>query len=645
MKNFFMLIVVAVVVSCFPGLLSADELATAGGTRFAIREVAEDGTHPVPSDVAVVPVDARSRVTLAFDEVGLGRSENEGQWQSIKAVLEEIKQLTAQRTEALTRLNAARGASKSQIEKAQKVAGEYNLKFRGFTKRVKSIIGKSEYDRIRKASRSRAREGRGGFLSELAEWCSKELEDLTPSPDAFGEKPPEVQIEVVAFLEPPGQDRKPLHVENYDRLPEGVLKPLPRTGLQISSEEQAKLNQDLEYARQAERAVREIRREKDAMARQVVSFGTQLESRIAKAVDVVEERADSLGDRIEAIQTAITSKKLGDLATLIPALSPTEKALEEVRKTAEELRKNIAGIGELRHYDLSRGIMPAAEVVSPKAITTSLRSLKKGLEKLRSAAQQAPKQVEKDLGALAEDQKELLRQEMEALGREMEEEAWEAFAKLTESLPATMKLAQSWGKMLTDAEDQAGAVRALGAHSVPVVSRGLADLMPATVDLRRSGVKNGDYLQLALKVRDGEGEDARLLEEKSYVFRVGSMGGYREYTGQLLFAAPTSGPSRDQLQANVGVLVTWKYGFRRPKGFKKFLHWLNPGVGLHAISLHQGASTMEVGSGAALSLWDDLVTGGYGVNLGVSSDRGYYFVGIGILDLLHKMKKTSLPQN
>ncbi|MFH1737529.1 MAG: hypothetical protein ABIH23_00880, partial [bacterium] len=88
----------------------------------------------------------------------------------------------------------------------------------------------------------------------------------------------------------------------------------------------------------------------------------------------------------------------------------------------------------------------------------------------------------------------------------------------------------------------------------------------------------------------------------------------------------------------------WKYGFRKPRGTAKFLSWLEPGIGIHATSLHQGGSTVEVGTGLGVSLWGDLVTGGYGWNLGVQSDRQYYFVGIGILDLLHKMNKTTLSR-
>ena len=90
--------------------------------------------------------------------------------------------------------------------------------------------------------------------------------------------------------------------------------------------------------------------------------------------------------------------------------------------------------------------------------------------------------------------------------------------------------------------------------------------------------------------------------------------------------------------------MTWKYGHRYPVGTTKFFDWLHPGLGVHATSLHQGSSTVEVGSGVALSLWDDLVTGGYGWNRGVTANKPYFFVGIGILDLLHKMNKTALPK-
>lgn len=623
--------------------LHAEELATAGGTQFSMTEIAEDGQHIIDPKLADIPIDARSRIVLRFDSGHLGKSDNEGRWTSLKAVLEEVKVLASERATAVAALSAAQGANQLKIKEAQKLAQVYNGKYVDFRTRVRKLIGEETFKEIDRAANKRAREGRGGLLQELAEWLSRELITLTPSPDAVATKAPEVRVEIVAFLEPAGQDRKPLHVDNYDNLPEGVLKPLPRTGLQISSEEQGKLNQDLEYARQAAQSIQEIRKQKDALAGEVMGLKGQLRVRLQEALTAAEQQAQDLRGYIETLTSAAGgADQKATLFAAIPALGSASASLDRISSSIKGIKDEVSNLDRLRTYDLSAGVGPALDMFSSTRTVALLGTLKGEFQALQPLIPAIVEQVQTGAKTLTVDQQQAIQQEAAALKADLSKEIAGGLDRLIEMLPATLELANTWGKMFRDARDQAEASGTLGDHSVPAIRRSLNDLVPATVDLRRSGVKNGDYMTLRIRVRDVKDNP---LEEKTYVFKIGSMGFYREYTGQLLFASPTAGPSKNQFQANVGVLVTWKYGYRKAEGFGKLINGLKPGLGIHATSLHQGGSTLEVGSGVAISLWDDLLTGGYGWNLGVTRDRPYFFVGIGILDLLHKMNKITLPRN
>ncbi|MCX5784609.1 MAG: hypothetical protein NTX59_02875 [Elusimicrobia bacterium] len=620
--------------------VQAEELAKAGGTKFSITELAEDGSYHIDLRRSNVSIDARSRIVLDFDSTQLGKSANQDRWDHLQAVLENIKELASQRTTAISALIAAQGSGDIKIKEAQKLAQDYNGKYLEFRASIKKILGEEIFKQIDQAANKRARDGRGGFLPELADWTSKELESLTPSSTDITEKASEVLVEVAAFLEPAGQDRKPIHVENYDQIPEGILSPLPRTGLQMTSEEQAKLNQDLEYARQASQSIQEIRREKDSLVHELLGFRGQLKDRIHQSLTAAEQQALRLQKHIEAITTDSADRKT-ELLAAVPALSATNASLAQVFSSIQELKDELSNLEKLRSYDICSGIGTTSTIFSSTHVITVLGALDGNLKTVQSQIPSITDQIADGIKTLAADQQEAITSEINSLKTDLANQTIGAFAQLTQTLPATTEMLRTWGKIFVDAREQAQASNTLDQHSVPLIQRKINDLIPATVDLRRSGVKNGDYLTFKVRVRNTSNV---LLEEKTYVFQIGSKGLYREYTGQLLFSAPTTGPNKNQFQANAGALVTWKYGYRQPKGFKNFMDWLNPGIGIHAASMHQGTATVEVGTGVAFSLWDDIITGGYGWNLGVTKDRHYVFIGIGILDLLDKMTKTTLPK-
>lgn len=636
-------IFLAVLLLVSPAFVRAEALKSAGGTKIAITEIADDGSHEVKPGVAVAPIDARSRIVLAFDSAALsGKSENESRWKSLQAVLEEIKELGAQRTAAIAALTAAKGSDDAAIKEAQRLAFTYSTKFLDFKGRVRKIIGEDVFKPIDLAATRRAREGRG-LLQELADWASNELASLTPTSGAIAEKSPKVLVEIVAFLEPAGQDRKPIHVDNYDQLPEGILKPLPRTGLQISSEEQAKLNQDLEYAKQAAQSIDEIRQQKDALIRELMNFRGDLRGRLQQTLNTAEQQAQQLRDRVETVGLGVDgADQTAAILVAVPALASTAKSLDNISVSIKGLKLQLESLDRLRSYDFNNGIGPAMESFSSTQAIVSLGSLQNEFQALPGQIAAAANQAATSVKGLTAEQEAVVAKEISSLKADLTSNALGTFGQVTAMVPATTAMLNAWEKMFKAAREQAGASNTLGQNIVPVIQRDLNDLVPATVDLRRSGVKNGDYLSIKVRVRDADG--SKLLEEKSYDFLIGSMGWHREYTGQLLFASATSGPTKNQFQANAGVIVTWKYGHRNPVGSAKFFDWLQPGLGVHATSLHQGSSTVEVGSGVALSLWDDLITGGYGWNLGVTANKPYFFVGIGILDLLHKMNKTALPK-
>jgi len=56
--------------------------------------------------------------------------------------------------------------------------------------------------------------------------------------------------------------------------------------------------------------------------------------------------------------------------------------------------------------------------------------------------------------------------------------------------------------------------------------------------------------------------------------------------------------------------------------------------------LNQGAPSGETGAGLSVGLWGDLVTAGYGWNLGLPGNPPYFFIGLGMLELLQKVQNV-----
>ena len=103
---------------------------------------------------------------------------------------------------------------------------------------------------------------------------------------------------------------------------------------------------------------------------------------------------------------------------------------------------------------------------------------------------------------------------------------------------------------------------------------------------------------------------------------------------------PKKHPTEVTVRPNVAALMTWHYKERRPYGLGHLWNFLDPGIGIHVASLDQGADTVEFGFGGQVALWGGLAVFGYGYNVSVSSNNEYYFVGIGLTEMLSKMQSS-----
>lgn len=116
------------------------------------------------------------------------------------------------------------------------------------------------------------------------------------------------------------------------------------------------------------------------------------------------------------------------------------------------------------------------------------------------------------------------------------------------------------------------------------------------------------------------------------VFEVEKFGLSDDLSGSVIFVNRRNGGTGASFVA--APAVSWTLHYRKPK--LGFWHTLDLGYGLNTAALNFDNSGVQVGVGAHLSLFQNMVLVGYGYNLNASSKNSYFFVGIGLFEALKK---------
>lgn len=173
-----------------------------------------------------------------------------------------------------------------------------------------------------------------------------------------------------------------------------------------------------------------------------------------------------------------------------------------------------------------------------------------------------------------------------------------------------------------------------------------ADLPDAVINLAKTTLTHGDDLDVSVRfweledgVRKKDGDkDAEPIETIQY-----TMKGINEgwvWSGDLIFTRGFSGNPSDNFVANAAASYEWRF-FNREDPFAS-VNWWRPGVGFHAAQLNfESGTAVEFGVGVNGSLWDGLLRGGFGYDISISDDQGYWFFGFGVLSALDKLSVLS----
>lgn len=469
-----------------------------------------------------------------------------------------------------------------------------------------------------------------------------------------------------------GGKRQQVHLPGYDDLEAGTPRSFSRISTTLTAAEAQELKDGFAFSSEVAQKLRDAR---DALS-QIRGNANQLRDDLKAGLAAAQAELDALRPAVEQdLRTA-----LGELETSVAAL-PGSAALKSVaasvKTTAQKLAADAeavrAAVQRVRSLLNAAGAGTSSETAVPQLfsdLSAAAEAVRQGVNDVKSAVQDLPKlkqDLDQALAALSaaagsDALKNAVRAAVEKLGSLLSATLQPALQRIEASLGPTGKLVGAAEKILAlvkqqlpTAKDATDVVQTvLGSKDVFVVPAN--DALPTKLPILTTDASPGDLLEFVLLVTRSStaGADADapaaatrpLHEERRYV-SVACFGICSGVSSGVVFVK-----AKDPALANFEPAPTAVWGLQftgRPtlRGLSRFVGGvLKPRLGVHAATLDfANASAVEIGVGGALHLFDDLVQIGYGWNLSVAEKRPYWYLGLGLFDLVQGLasKRAAAP--
>ena len=176
-----------------------------------------------------------------------------------------------------------------------------------------------------------------------------------------------------------------------------------------------------------------------------------------------------------------------------------------------------------------------------------------------------------------------------------------------------------------------GAAASIDPRTVP---RPAPPMVPGSIDLNATIADRSDQLELILELLRGDGSEANAYPTARRTFEVERLRLVNSLSADVAFVRQSS-----EGHFRPAPAAAWTIHYRIPSEpddswLESFWQVLDPGVGLSATAMSTDQESFQAGIGPHLSLFHDIVRGGWGYNLSADSNRGYVFVSIGIFETI-----------
>lgn len=622
---------------------SVPNVGGGAGLPHQMVEVDRNGNRFTNQPTRVEAVDAHSRLIIEFPKrAEIAPAPLSQDWKDLQGVIEMLNQRAA----AYRALNERKVDPRDPqaVKQLQKDASDAAANAVSLLDDLEKV-GVSG-DKLTAVLSGRAlgltNQARQPYLN-LAVWATNNWDQLRKQAEAHQklvESTSKVTVTVQALRESLSGGPSLLHIDDWDTRPEGAFSPIDRTGLRPTDAEQKRLDMERSAAESVAQLINSVQTNQDGFR---AAFQTKLAELKAEAGRIQLQFEDLAKNwRSELLPTVLTN-----LDSLAASTTPG------VSDAALSIKTNLLAIGgivQMITNDVAAAeglvnLLANPQNVNPLDLLLGNNGVTTTAEKLATDAQTIVQQIQtlpQRIQSIATSLQALAPEVRERVTQMLSDEFKNTLTEFSQKFPAdAQSLATIWG-IVQSSIGSAAAGEVLAAADTKLIPHTIDNLVPAALDLKKSGLALGDLV--TMKLRATNAITGELVESDSYQNEIGFMGLHGKPAIHLIFARSLSGPhTATEWKANVAAAVEWHYTIRRPEdSFGKTWNWLYPGAGIHLASLDQGSDSFELGAGGNVSLWDGLLTGGVGYNFSIK--REYVWVGVNLLNLLNTAKSQFITK-
>jgi len=439
-----------------------------------------------------------------------------------------------------------------------------------------------------------------------------------------------------------GKEPTAIHLNNYDNLEEGSFQIIDKLTFARTEEEDSHLKESIRFHENLRKLVKDIG-DKDSEIRQVFrELREQFFSSLRDFENLfgTQDLLSLLNEIEKEIKQSLSSEDIGALRDVLKGLEELRNELtkffvlkDDHALLFEEFSKQRDASPLLLFELLSERIGRFAELkdkLSDIAKPDRINRIRKLVEitgtTFEEMAISIPPRLSEKIDEFVKEKSQAWIASFSNLKKILEK-----YDSLSDYLGALGGLVKRM-TFVTTISDKVGDVGDLMPEEIRDVA--FSEAPPTAIDIPRTNRQENDIYNLYVRVYR---ESSSILSNE-YSFRIKKYGTYARWTGNLIFA---KGEWQESFQPATS--VSWILHHRsRPeerggkiKGGGGVLgNVLNLGIGLNSV-VFSSEGDIEFGLGIAITLLNDTLQIGYGINFQRNNRRGYFFVGASLFDILN----------
>ena len=428
--------------------------------------------------------------------------------------------------------------------------------------------------------------------------------------------------------------RSPIHLPGYDTNESGIPHKIEKVSFDLTPQQEQQLRSDYDFAQKVSDLVNNLRNQKDLSVTMIFDQNRVLmqsvDSLVANVASFQSVVLAQIESKIQVTKATVVASNDPRLATLNLDISQLLNEVSKMKKLVDSAFSTIRAWKD--------------EIERTPSTTDAVTLLRTTLDKLQSSAAFLDG-LGRNFVLEAKTIERLFDDCLKEGGKVGAETVKDALSS-ARSLLVDTPIARTVQRIIADLQATIGIAPSLrvAAGQVTVVNGIGADILQSPAHLRKrldnvastelnllsTDREEGDYVQLTMAVS----ERANLIAERNILFEIRKFGWVSGVTANAVFISALPKDYRDQVRFQMAPVATF-YVRWQPRS----LTYSPIGFGIHTVTLQFDPDVpIELGIGGSIHLINDLLQFGFGANLHAHGRPGYWYLGLGIMDVLNAVR-------